>query len=366
MNIEEIARARSFEVRDALAHLDRRVADLIQQKQAAEDRLRRAGAELNKSRDLEGETKRQITETDAKVGEIQKKVDEIEQQRSRLIDELMELRSSRQQLEDETRVVKTTGQKLETEFRHARQESGSLEEAIRSAEEERGRHAAKLRRAFLQAFGEYQERVFGVIQESFLGDEARRRRAVELERFRRARHEDARVGDLCDQRDQYRELLARPTLVPAVRENLTTLLQSVEADLQRTYPLALTLDNEPTAQDTVVDLCFFRDNKGRIAITLPIDERIWAQLAEGHGGPASAAAAEIVWAVTKGLGLRPSDGEFSLFRGYCVYRADYGDDEASVLSATSVPLSGHQSFHLRFGRLPGEIEEAILDEATDA
>lgn len=366
MTIDEIARARSLEVRDALTHLDRRVTDLLQQKQAAEDRLKRAGAELNKNRNLEGEAKRRITEADEKVAEIQRKVDEIEHQRSRLIDELMQLRSNRQELEKGTQVAKSAGQKLEADFRQARQESGSLEEEIRGLEEEKGRHATALRRAFLQAFREYQERVFGVIREALLGEEARLRRAGELDKFRRARHEDAQVGDLCDQRDQYRELLARPTLVPAVRDSLVTLLQNVENHLQQIYPMALTLDKEPAVQETVVDLCFFRDDKGRIVITLPIDEAAWTQLAEGHAGPASAFAAEIVWAVTKGLGLKPTDGEFSLFRGYCVYRADFGDEETTLLAATSVPLTSHQSFNLRFGRLPGEIEEAILDEAANA
>ena len=363
MTIDEIARDRSREVRDTLAHLDRRLSDLLQQKQAAEDRLRRAAAEVNRYHDAEGDAKRQVAEADERVAEVQRKLDEIEQQRSRLIDELMELRSNRQRIETQTREAKEAGQKLEADFRQAREQSGRVEEEVRGLQEEKGRHGAALRRAFQQAFREYQERLSGVIRDALRGEEVRRQRAVEIEALKRARHEDPRVADLCDQRDQYRDLLAAPTLVPAVRDSLQGLLRNVEGQLQHIYPKALAFDEQPTAEETVADLCFFRDATGRIVITLPIDETTWLHLAEGRGEPNATAAAAGVWAVAKGLRLKPADGEFSLVGGYCAYPVELGEDETSVLAATVVPL-GSGSFQLRFVRLPAEIEEAIRDEAA--
>jgi hypothetical protein len=90
---------------------------------------------------------------------------------------------------------------------------------------------------------------------------------------------------------------------------------------------------------------------------------MWLQLAEGRTEPSSKAAVATIWAVAKGLALKPADTEFSPVSGYCACRADLGEEEACVLAATPVPL-GFGSLQLRFVRLPGDIEEAIRDEAA--
>lgn len=365
MTIEEIARARTLEARDALALLDRRLADLLQQKQAAEDRVKRTASELNKYRDAEAEAKRQIAEADEKVAEVQKRLDEIERQRSKLHDELMELRSDRQRKEGEARDAKETGHGLEVSFRQARQDAGAIEDKLRTGEEEKARHGAELRHAFLKAFRDYQDGLCGVIRDGIQGEEMRRKRAAELEAFERTRHEDARIGDLYEQRVQYRQLLAASTLVPAVRESLQGLLRNVEGQLQQAYPLALAFDEQPVTHETVADLCFFRDSAGRIVITLPVDEAAWGQLAVGATDLIGTSAAAVIWAVAKGLGLKPGGGEYSLVNGYCAYRTDLGEEETNILAATAVPL-GMGSLQLRFVRLPGEIEEAMRDEAAHA
>lgn len=364
MNVQEIARARTLEVRDALAHLDSRIADLVHQKQAAEERVRSVAAEINKWRDSEGEAKRQITEADEKVVEVQRKLDEIEQQRSMLIDELMRLRSTRQQIEDQTRQAKEGGQKMDAEFRMARDQATHVEEDLRRLEDDKARHTTVLRRTLFQAFGEYQTELFRSIQGAILGEEARRQRALEMEALRRARHEDPQIGDLCDQRDQYKELLSRAT-VPGVRQGVEGLLQTVETQLQRVYPMALSVDDQLPSQDLLAEVCFFRDADGAIVISLPIDETSWRQLRDGSTDTSAKAAAAVIWAVGKGLGLKPADTDLALDRGYCAYRAQLGEEEMTLLAATTVNLPESRSLQLRFSRLPGDIEEAIRDEAAN-
>lgn len=364
MNVQDIARARTLETRDALAHLEKKIGDLMQQRQVAEDRLKAAGAGISKHRESENDAKRQISEAEGRIAEVQRQLDEIEQKRSALISDLMQLRSSRQQVEEDKRAAHESGQQLELEFRNARDESGRMEEEQRRLENEKARHAKLLQRGLIGAFEEYQAGAFSAVCDAVLGEEARRRRAADLEALQRARHEDPRIADLCDQRDQYAELL-KQAKVPAVIEQLRTLSQAVQAQLQDIYPLALALGDQSATHETVADICFYRDATGQIAIVLPIDSATWGQMQEARPGAPVRAASELAWAVAKGLGLKPSDGEFSVGRGYCEYRAVLGDDEATVLAASTVSLPGVRSFQLRFNRLPSEIEEALRDEAAN-
>src|SRR5207245_376973 len=114
----------------------------------------------------------------------------------------------------------------------------------------------------------------------------------------------------------------------------------------------------------LAEVCFFRDADGAIVISLPVDEASWRQLRDGGTDTGARAAAAVIWAVGKGLGLKPADTDLALDRGYCAYRAELGEEETTLLAATTVSLPECRSLQLRFSRLPGDIEEAIRDEAA--
>ena len=121
-------------------------------------------------------------------------------------------------------------------------------------------------------------------------------------------------GDLCDQRDQFRELI-RLASVPAVSETLRRELERVEQELDGRYPGALSIDEKVPSIMLVEELYYHTGSDETLHILLPIAEEVWNGIGKGETGTEATCAMRFVWEMISGLGLKSSDGEFCFENG---------------------------------------------------
>ncbi len=364
MTLEEIVRQKTLEIKDALSLVERSLGEAVEKKAVAEDRVRRAAGEIKSHREQLQEARRQMTEAETRVEDVRAQLEELDRQRATLSEQLLTAMQSRQELETGLKGEQAAERRLDDERRDAFEATRRLQNELEQQEENRTRHLAALRRAYVQAFSDYLVHLAGGVTEALSEEETRQRRIAEADAFKRRRHQDPEIGDLCDQRDQYLGLLAMAT-VPRVKEEMQRLLSGVEESLRQLCPGALDLGDVAPIGGFVADLYCLRSSQDRLSIVLPVDAACWRQMRDGVANPTVTASVRLVYALAKGLGLKPGDAEFDLRQGWCVLHAELDEEEASILTATPLPVPGFEALQLRFSRLPSEIEEAILHEAAD-
>ena len=366
MTLQDIVRQQTHEIRDALSLIEHTYNDLLGQKDAAEDRLKRAFTEVSQHRARETERKRIVAEWEPKVAEIQQKLDEIERQRAELLERLFEKREEKDKAESLLKEARSATEKALETIARARDSIETTAKTLGAKEQEKAREQRRLRDAYVRSIDSYLSQLSRRIDQAFVGQEERQRRMAAIEAFKKARHEDRQIGDLCDQRDQFRQLIDMAT-VPGVKETLRLALTKIEEELQKRYPGALSVGEAVPEAGSIEDLYYFFRPDGTVSILLPISEPAWIALRNDPPDAAASRAMTFVWGMVKGTGLKPSDGEFCCDGGRCVFvfASNTGDDEISLLegSTFSVPSSAGLTF--RISSLPTEIQEALTDEETD-
>jgi chromosome segregation ATPase len=361
VTLEEIVRQKTLELRDSVGLLENRCGDLRAEREAAEDRLKRASSEISARHSSEHEAKQARNEAELKVAEVRSQLDEIERQRSELIERLMELQRGQEDAEHGLKEAKVAAERAEDSMRQARGEVERIARQLEKVLEERTQHQRRLRQAYAVSLEEYLDEVTRRLEQATAGEQDRQRCLVALEAFRKARHEDAEIGNRCDQRDQLRELLKLAT-VPAVREKLQQLLADLEKELNRLYPGALSLEERTSKSAVVEELYYFTNREGRTSILVPVTEITWKAMQEGLADIATTAAMRTVWSVVSELGLKPSDGEFRMEGHRCVFSSNFASAEISTLVALSVSAQECKDIHFRLAPLPSEMQEALVDE----
>jgi hypothetical protein len=344
--------------------VEKRHVDLLGQRSALDDQLKRASTEVTRSRTLQSERKRLVGDLEAKEAEIQQELDEVERQRARLVERLLERREEREKAH---RLVKEAGHSTD-EAQHVIKQVAdskvSLAKQLEEAEREANHVRERLRESALRALNVHLLELERRLDQAFAGHEDRQRRLASLEAFKKARHDDRRIGDLCDQRDQFRELITMAT-VPAVKETLNAALKKIEDELERRYPGAMTIGDTVPEVSLVEDLHYYTDGDGKGCILLPISATVWSRIQEGDTGTACTRAMRLAWGLVKGTGLKPGDGQFCCIRDRCLFIGNFSGEELSILDAFSLTMPGSVKLDLRFVPLPTEVLEGVLHEVAD-
>jgi hypothetical protein len=198
------------------------------------------------------------------------------------------------------------------------------------------------------------------IEQAFASEEERARRQERADEFRRARHEDPSIGDLCDQRDQFRELVRLAT-VPGVAVTLRRELEKVEQELDKLYPGALSVEDKVPSIMLVEELYFLTGPDNLLRIILPISIEVWDGIHNGDTGSEATCAMRMAWEMISGLGLKSSDGEFCFENNCCMFIArDLTADDMTSFKELILQLRNSSSMTFRFSPLPTEVQEAIF------
>jgi hypothetical protein len=356
-----MARRYGHEIRDGVAHLERQREHLLTNRTAAEERIKRATTEITQNRTLETERRRVLAGVDSRFSQIQTRLDEIERQRVELINQLMETRDEREKADNQLKVAHQGTARAQELLRDADAEREEAGRQLKDIESERTRQHDRLRDAYVQALEAYLAEVAKRLEQAFASEEERQRRRALARAFKDARHQDRRIGDLCDQRDQYQQLLPLAT-VPGVRASIEAELRRVEEHLERLFPGALSASPEQPLPATVEDLHYFIDRQGKCGILLPVSASVWQHIAEGDAGLASKVAMRLFWALISGAGLKAGDGEFETQGSHCVFRAQFSADIIGALPSFRMAIEGGALIEFRVCPLPSEMQEVFADE----
>lgn len=365
MTLQEIVQQQTQEARTALADMDKCRRDLLRQRAGLEGRLKRATTEIAQFRTLEKERKRLISEAEDKEIEIQQQLEDIDRQRTLLIERLLEKREERDNADSLMKDARDRTEQAQKVIKDIGSEKNALEHMLEAHEKEKSRHQARLGDSLLRALDLRMDKMKRRIDQAFAGEEERQKRLAAAEAFNNAREKDAEIKDLCGQRDQMSELISLAT-VPAVKAMLRESLQKIERDLQARYPGALEIEEAVPETTVAEELHYYVDSRGNTCILVPVSCSAWESIENGSGGPTEDRSMRLLWALIKGNGLGSEDGEFQITRHGCIFCGRFGDEEIVLRDGFSLDMAGSGSMEFRFMPLPAEIQEALLDEASNA
>ncbi len=365
MTLQDVARQQTQDIRDSLIQIDRRRAVLMSERSSAEDRRKRASTEVTRQQAIEEERKRLVAKMDNEVQELQQQLDEIDRQRTELIGRFLEKQDEKGGAEHHSKEARQATERARLIVHEAKAANDKADKELKEIQSEKSRYESRLREAYVRSLDIYLSELSERIEQTLAGQEERQRRLEASEAFKTARHEDREIGDLCDQRDQFRQLIEMAS-VPGVKVTLGMALQKIEEELQRRYPGALSI--EDTVQELVLNeaLHYYKDRGGKTSIILPISELDWTGIEKGEKGARTTTAMRLVWSMVKEGGLKKVDGEFHIQDGRCIFASNFSEDEMAALEGFSLSVPPSPALIFRFCPLPLEIEEALVYEATNS
>lgn len=363
MTLQDIIRTQAREPNDALVLIEEKQRDLTARQGAAEEQIKRSSTEITRQRALENERKRLATEAEERFKEAQRKLDEIDRQRQEVLERWTEKREAKEEAERLLKESRSDTDRAEALYRRETEKRDEEIAHLRQIETEKLQLESRLMEAYRRSVDVYFTDVEKRTQQALVSEEERNRRQIEAEAFKKARHEDHEIGNLCDQRDQFRELIRLAT-VPAVAEALKRELQRVELALDGRYPGALAIDEKVTPVMLVEELYFLSGTDGAFRVILPIGRQTWDEAAAGNVEHEVTCAMKIVWEMIKALNLSSEDGAFQIENGHCVFRAhSLTADDLATKGGFSLKL-GNTNIAFRLSPLPAQIQEAMRHETT--
>lgn len=364
MTLQDIIREKTLEIADPLSLVDKRRRDVISGQAASEDCIKRAYTEITRHRALENERKRLVAEAEERLKEVQDRFDEINRQRQEILDRLTEKQETKEQAE---KLLRESRSETERALGVVRSETDRRDRGVtllNEIEAEKLKYEGLLRDAYRRSVDLYTRELEKRIEQTFAGEEERNRRQEKAAEFKKARHEDQHIGDLCDQRDQFRELIRLAT-VPAVAETLRRELERVELELDKRYPGALKIDEKMPSIMSVEELYYLIGPDGLLRIVLPISEQVWNGISKGETGTEATCAMRMIWEMISGLELKSSDGEFRFENGYCMFVAtSLNADDMTIKGDFTLRLRNSTTLTFRISPFPVEVQEGLLYEAT--
>lgn len=359
MTLSDLIRDRTMSVRDACNNADHRWVDLREERAAAEDHFKRLATEIAAQHLQDRDCKRTVAAREQDALEIREQLETLERERTRLNDALMAAQARQDDAEKGLRSARVATQLAESKLSEARDRANRLDHDIQTANEERLRLVLQKRASERGALLEYLSSVAARLNHALSGESERARRIAAQNSLRAARHSDPAVGDLCDQRDQYRDLLKLAT-VPGVRGTVEAALVSIDTELERRFPGA-SANVDSLEPSPVEDLYYFREPSGGSSVILPIDTDTWRAIAQGQITPATNAAVRLTWSIICGARSFSPDGTFEMREGLCVLSG--GMDSASF-GSTELALGGATAIQFRLVPVPAEVQQLVADEDT--
>ncbi len=371
MSLQDIVRQQTHHIRDAMDQIDKNLVELLGEKRAAEERLKRAGTEITKHRERETERKRRLREADLKVTESQRVVEELdrewqelERRRSEAHTRLMKEREEKDETKRLLREAQEATEKAQRDHQKERSSIRKIDTEAEEAEDNKARQQEHLWEALEASLDIHLQELAATIEQVFENEKERQERLAAFEDFKKARHEERKIGDLCDQRDELRKLVNTAT-VPGVKEMLQDSLRRIEDELEKRYPGALGLVSPPPDRGHVEELHYYRGDSGKAVFLLPITQSAWEAVESGDRGAAATVAVRLIWDIIRGLGLTKENGEFIFDGRRCIFSSKLDVEHVTELyEGFKVSLPGAVTLDVVLSPLLAEIEEAVIYEAV--
>lgn len=365
MTVADVIRQQTLPTRDKLTGLDRKIADAEAARNAAEERVRRASTEITRQRTLETERKKALGAASEKVAVAERDLDELDRKRLEAIDVLVRLRDEHKSVSHSLREAQGATEAAETEFRREQRPKQDAEAELTRIRTDRAEEEITFCRSLLKALDIHLEQQTGILQAAFSTQEQRSKTLREFEAFRKARHTDAEIMRLWEEREEIRKLLGN-VMVPGVKAMLQDSLKKIEDSLIKRFPTALGLPDAVPPDNWIEELLFYRDKEGKAIFLLPVRAADWDAAQEISISETTTKNMCLVWNMIKELNLRTEDGDFVTVQGRPVFASRFDLEDVAILQqGFAVKYEGTDVIRFVLATVPTELQEALSHEDQD-
>lgn len=331
---------------------------------AAEERVKRASTEITRQRTLETERKRSLGLAAEKVEEAQRILDELERKRQEALDVFMRLQEEQTSVAHSLRNAEGATETALTEYRKEQKAKQDADAELARIRIDRVEGTNAFRRSMLKALDIYLEQQAGTLQAAFSTQEQRSKTLREFEAFRKARHTDAEIMRLWEEREEIRKLLGN-VMVPGVKAMLQDSLKNIEDSLIKRFPAALGLPDAVPPDNWIEELLFYRDKEGKAIFLLPVRVANWNSTGSASVSDATTKSMCLVWSMIRELDLKAENGDFAIVQNRPVFASRFDLDEVDILQGFTVKCEGTDVIRFVFATVPTELQEALSHEDQD-
>jgi hypothetical protein len=358
MALIDLLRENTKEVRDTLAEIEKTRQRYVSERNAAEERFKRASSEISSHHKQQESNKGALQTLESFIRDINHQIDELEIQKQQLLAHLFE---KQQELDEHKRTLSEAEILANKAQRAARDEQKKLEDIehhLSDIDQQRVRFQNTLNEQHRRSLLQYLSDSSHLIETQFQEQAKRSESMKSLEAFKRARHDRRDVADLCDARDEWKRLLKTAT-VPAVRSSAEAELLRIESSIEKLFPGALRAESTLRHADYIEELYYFSDFAGNTYVLMPVTTDVWEAIPAGKQSLAETVAMYLFATIGKAIVGRPQDAHFRSDGTFVmlVYRGS--DDPLRELNSIVVPLPGGGSITFILTNLPNEIQEAL-------
>lgn len=363
MNIADTIRSRTLAIRDVIASIKSQISRLEGQRDAAEERIKRASTEITKQRTLEVERNRSFNAASEKVEEAQGVLAEIDRKRQDAIDHLIRCQDEHRLLYNSLRESQEAKEAALADIRKEQKDKQEAEFKISELRDQLEQKGTLFCQTQLETLEFHLRQQTEYVMAAFETQEQRQKALIERDALRKARHTEPEIANLCDQRDEFKKFLST-SMVPGVKEMLLSELKTIENELQKRFPGALQssdLDILPS-HNQIDELLFYCDHDGKAVFLLPLRSSDWEGAECDEPTDDSSKAMCIVWNMIRDLKIKRSDGEFISRKGRVEFISKFDLEEVAILQGFSVKYNNFDVLHFILTAVPAELQEVLSYE----
>jgi len=359
MNLQDYIRSNTQETSDVLRKMGERQAELVSERKAAEERIKRIGTEITRQQDARVEKRHKIAGVEQRLGDVNRELDEIEKKRSALLGEVTLLQNAILESKEFFVELDRADNEFQREINGENTAIQRTDQKIDALEADRQRHESRFREAQLKAFKAFLKDVNGLIGETYGNATARRASIESRERLRRSRHEDREVGDLCDARDEWRRIL-KSVGVPSVAQAAEIELRRIESEIERRFPGAMELESMKSNGQQITEL-YFHAGDDWTMVYLPFSEEDWRSAAI-ETGPSTETFMYFVWWLSGKMKVGFDDVVVKCENGLVVLCSKVGLGDLKGVNDMVFSIPGDNGITFILSQIPYEVKKAIDNE----
>ena len=361
MDILALIHNQTSDVRGQIADLTAQVARAADERDAAKDHAKRAGAEATEQRALEEELKKSRDASLAMMAETRRLLEELDRKRQETAESLNRCQAEQESLSQALSDAQTRAEQALAELETERENGEKAEAEISKLLEEKERKQTDLHDALLGSLFTFLQEQADRVSSALASEEERQEFLRDYESFQQARQADPHVESLCEQRDELKKFLTAAA-VPAVKDTLQASLAAVEDELRELFPSALqSLDATPPSTQTE-ELLFYLNSDGHVIFLMPVRVSDWEGGKNGETLGGNLRAMRIIWDMIREVRLKEQDGTFAVMRSCPVFKSRFDVQGVAIRNGFTVKYCTEVVSWFKFTRVPSEVEEILVRE----
>ena len=363
MTLQDLIRKETQEVNDVIKLIEEKRTSLISERNAAEERIKRTGSLISEQNKIQSEKKKEIEGVATKLKEINTQLEELEKRKRLLLDQYNEFKVNEVEAKGSLSQIEQDSIKSQRQINNEKKSIAQIDYLIEEKEKERNRNDEKLRLAHVFAFKSFLKNSNSLIEEYFKMITSRKTIIEAAENFKKKRHEDIHVADLCDQRDEWKKIL-KTTIVPGVKEAANKALKSIEVEIDKMFPGALETENSSSENNPTTELYYYEDDEETI-IFFPFLEKQWKSMEQGNKDNSVETFGRFIELITKESKLSHNDAHFKCENDMVQLVSKSGLGNLKGKNDITFSIVGKDNMTFILSQIPDEVYKSLnYEEAT--